>query len=246
MPRFFLELAYKGTSYAGFQIQQNANTVQEEVEKALKIYFRKNFELTGSSRTDAGVHALQNFFHFDFDYDNSKPWENVVYHLNAILPDDIVIRKITEVDADAHCRFDALSRSYEYVLYNFKNPFLSDTACYFPYPVDFDSLNKAAEMIKNTIQFESFSKKHTQVHTFICSISESLWVKDGHRLIYKVRGNRFLRGMVRGLVGTMLRVGTGKIDLNTFQQIIDSKDANRADFSMPAQGLTLVKVDFGK
>lgn len=246
MSRFFLELAYKGTAYAGFQIQQNANTIQAEVEKALKIFFRKDIELTGSSRTDAGVHALQNFFHFDFYNSNMKPWSDIVYHLNAILPEDIVVKKIFEVNDEAHCRFDAVSRSYEYVLYSFKDPFLTDRGCYYPYPLDMDVLNQAADMIKHTEQFETFSKKHTQVHSFNCRIDESFWDRDEHRICYRVKGSRFLRGMVRGLVGTMLRVGTGKIDLHTFQQIIESKDASCADFSMPAQGLSLVKVEFPK
>ncbi len=245
MSRYFIEVAYKGTRYAGFQVQQNANTIQAEIEKALLIYCRQSFQLTGSSRTDAGVHALQNYFHFDIESGDEYNWEQVAYHLNAILPDDIVIKNISKVSNEKHCRFDALSRSYEYTLYNAKDPFLDDRAYYYPYRLQIDLLNEAAMMIKNTENFETFSKRNTQVQTYICSITESHWMLRGkHEVVYKVTGNRFLRGMVRGLVGTMLKVGTKKIDLAEFAAIIESHNVMRADFSMPAKGLSLIKVEY--
>jgi tRNA pseudouridine38-40 synthase len=244
MPRFFLEVAYKGTKYAGFQIQQNANTIQAEIEKALSIYFRTTLELTGSSRTDSGVHALQNFYHFDFLIEDSAIVSNSVYRLNSILPHDIVIKSIYEVSDNAHCRFNAVSRLYEYTIYNTKDPFLNDRAYYYPYPLNLDKLNEAAAVIKSTENFKSFSKKNTQVQTYLCNIEESIWFLDGNRIIYKVKGNRFLRGMVKGLVGTMLKMGTGKIDLDEFKKIVDSHNCSLVDFSAPSHGLILVAVGY--
>lgn len=242
MPRYFIEVSYKGTAYAGFQAQENANTIQAEVEKAMLIYFRHPCVLTGSSRTDAGVHALQNFFHTDF-IEIGDP-SDAAYHLNAILPADIVIENINSVAAEAHCRFDAVSRTYEYSLYNHKNPFLADRAYFYPFPLDINLLNEAASILKQERNFETFSKRNTQVKTFECIIFESEWFEIDDKLIYKVTGNRFLRGMVRGLVGTMLRVGRGKTTISRFRDIIGSRNHANADFSVPAQGLTLIKVSY--
>jgi tRNA pseudouridine38-40 synthase len=243
MPRYFIEVTYKGTAYSGFQFQKNANTIQSEVEKALEIYFRQLFSLTGSSRTDAGVHALQNFFHFDLvDPELNIEIQRTLYHLNAILPRDIVVKNIYQVEDNAHCRFDAVSREYEYVLYKDKNPFLQDRAYYFPYQLDFDDLNRAAALLRTHKDFTSFSKRNTQVNNFICDIKRSEWVFEKGLLTYNVRGNRFLRGMVKGLVGTMLRVGTRKISLDQFNAIVLSKDCSLADFSVPPHALFLVQV----
>lgn len=243
MPRYFIEVTYKGTAYSGFQFQKNANTVQSEVEKALEIYFRQPFSLTGSSRTDAGVHALQNFFHFDLvEPELNSEIQRTLYHLNAILPRDIVVKNIYQVEDSAHCRFDAVSREYEYVIYKDKNPFLQDRAYYFPYELDFDDLNKAAALLRTYNDFTSFSKRNTQVNNFICDIKSSEWVFEKGMLTYRVTANRFLRGMVKGLVGTMLRVGTHKISLDNFNAIILSKDCCNADFSVPPHALFLVEV----
>ena len=245
MARYFLELAYKGTHYAGFQIQQNANSIQAEIQKALQIFFKKEIELTGSSRTDAGVHARQNFFHFDSDtMPDKKKLDDSIYNLNAILPGDIVIKKIFQVETQGHCRFDALCREYKYYIYNHKNPFLEDRAFYFPYQLDVAKLKQAAEIILGYNDFTSFSKRNTQVKTFLCSIIQSEWIEQSYCIVYHVKANRFLRGMVRGLVGTMLRVGTGKISLEEFVRIIESKDATKADFSVPPQGLFLEAVHY--
>ena len=244
MPRYFIEVSYKGTLYAGFQAQQNANTIQDEVEKALKIYFKETFMLTGSSRTDAGVHALQNFFHFDFEFTTIPGWDKVVYHLNAILPADIVVKRIFAVKDDAHCRFDAKYRSYEYGLYMNKDPFLEDRAYFYPYKLNMELLNEAAALIREAKNFESFSKRNTQVKTFICTIQESEWLSKQDIIIYRVSANRFLRGMVRGLVGTMLKVGREKTSMEEFIQIIESHDPALVDFSVPPQGLKLVHVAY--
>lgn len=245
MPRYFIEVAYKGTNYSGFQIQKNANSVQAEVEKALKVFFKTDFGLTGSSRTDAGVHALQNFFHFDADDTLSvgEGWGEV-YNLNALLPLDIVIKKIFLVKENAHCRFDAISREYKYFIYQQKNPFLQHTAFYFPYKINFDKLNEAAQQIIRYQDFTTFSKKNTQVNNFFCRIEKSEWYIDKGVIVYKVIANRFLRGMVKALVGTMLRVATDKISINEFVKIIENKNAVNADFSPPSHGLFLIAVDF--
>jgi tRNA pseudouridine38-40 synthase len=245
MPRFFIELFYKGTGYAGFQVQKNANTIQSEVERALEIYFKKKFSLTGSSRTDAGVHALQNYFHVDIEgLPGERDLNKSVYHINAILPPSIVIRRIFKVKDDLHCRFNAQSRTYEYQVYQYKNPFHVETAYYFPLSLDVELLQQAAQLLYGYADFESFAKRNSQVHTFLCTISKSEWsIKDGH-LKYTVTANRFLRGMVRGLVGTMLKVGRKKISLEQFKEIIESKNASGVDFSVPPHGLCLIKVAF--
>lgn len=242
MPRYFIEVGYKGTRYSGFQVQENANSIQAEVEKALRIFFRKEIPLTGSSRTDAGVHALQNFFHGDFDV--SLPFDDCKYNLNALLPRDIVIKNFVAVKENAHCRFDALSREYKYFIYRNKDPFLQETAFYYPYVIDIRLLKAAARCVMLYDDFSSFSKKNTQVNNFICRIEKSEWVVEGEMIFYRVRGNRFLRGMVKGLTGTMLRVSAGKISLDEFCKIIESRDQSRVDFSPPSHGLFLISVKY--
>ena len=233
---------YKGTSFSGFQVQKNApNTVQEEVEKAFTILQKTPAVMTGSSRTDTGVHALQNFFHFDFD---GNIHEHFRYKMNAILPKDIVVKNLYAVPGDAHCRFDALARSYQYHIYRNKNPFLADRAYYFPYATDLEKLQEAAAVITLYTDFTSFSKRNTQVKTFICTIKESRWEAAGEQLIYHVKSNRFLRGMVRGLTGTMLQAGRNKISPEQFKKIIEAKDCRLADFSVPGHGLFLTSVEY--
>ncbi len=241
MSRYFLEVAYKGKGFSGFQIQQNAVTIQSEIEKALLIYCKKSIELTGSSRTDAGVHATQNFFHFDADI-LFTPKE--VYHLNAILPSAIVIKNILPVKADAHSRFDAIGREYYYHIYQQKNPFLEEYAWYYPYKINIDNLQKAAATLFNHTNYTSFSKKNTQVNNFECCIQISEWIQGKDTLQFHVKSNRFLRGMVRGLVATMLKVGTGKISVEQFEDIILQQDCNKADFTSPGHGLFLHKVHY--
>ena len=245
MARYFLEVAYKGTAYAGFHIQENANTIQSEVEKALHTYFRVSINLTGSSRTDAGVHAFQNFFHFDTNIQlESHSVTKDIYHLNAILPLDIVINHINRVDDKAHCRFDAVSRSYTYSIYDQKNPFLFDSAYYYPYPLDLEALRQAASLLLTHKVYQSFAKKNIQVFTYNCNITESRWILKENILLYNVTGNRFLRGMVRGLVGTMLLVGKGKYSVNDFKTVLESNNNANTDFSAPAKGLVLNGVKF--
>lgn len=243
MIRYFLELSYLGTSFAGFQVQENAHTIQGELERAFQIFFREPVALTGSSRTDAGVHALQNFFHFDWPREIAP---QCVYNLNALLPGDIAIRRLFPVPDGSHCRFDARSREYEYHIYTRKDPFASGRAYYFPYTLREGLMQEAAGLVLSHTDFAAFSKRGTQVKTTQCRIQESSWQFDGDRAVYRVVANRFLRGMVRGLTGTMLQVGRGKLSTADFQDIINSKDASRADFSVPGSGLYLVRVRFGE
>ncbi len=242
--RYFIQLSYKGAGYAGFQKQANANSIQAEVEKAMKIFFRQDFELTCSSRTDAGVHALDNYFHFDSNTELKLGRAASGYGINSILPNDIAIKRIFLVNDDAHSRFDPVNRTYHYYIYQNKNPFLIDRAYFYPYKIKTDLLKLAAKEILNHTDFTSFSKRNTQVKNFNCNIFESEWLQETDCLVYKVKGNRFLRGMVRGLVGTMLQVGREKISMQQFKAIIEGKDCTKADFSVPPQGLFLSKVEF--
>lgn len=245
MPRYFIEVSYKGTNYSGFQIQLNANSIQAEIEKSLKIFFKEDIKLTCSSRTDAGVHAFSNYFHFDaLGLPVQEILNEVIYNLNAILPDDIVVKRIFEVASDAHARFNALSRSYRYAVYQNKDPFVADRAYYYPYKLDISLLQAAASALTEYQDFTSFSKRNTQVKSFYCNIIESQWTGEDNLTIYNVEANRFLRGMVRGLVGTMLKVGTGKIPVEDFRKIIESKDCTQADFSVPPHGLFLLNVRY--
>ncbi len=240
--RYFLELMYKGTGYSGFQVQKNArNTVQEAIEKAFAILHKLEVTMTGSSRTDAGVHALQNFFHFDFD---GYIDDHFRYKMNAILPKDIVIKNIYAVSPEAHCRFDAIARSYSYHIYGNKNPFLADKAYYYPYVLDIDKMQEAASILTTYADFTSFSKRNTQVKTFVCAIAKSEWKRDEQEIIYQVKANRFLRGMVKGLTGTMLHAGRNKISIDQFKKIIEAKDCRLADFSVPGHGLFLTEVQY--
>lgn len=239
MARYFLEVAYKGTRYSGFQIQENANTVQAEIEKAFLTLHRQPVFLTGSSRTDAGVHALQNYFHFDFE---TEVHPQFVYKMNAVLPSDIVIRQLHQMPSNAHSRFDASSREYEYRIYRSKNPILKDTAFYYPYKLNLDSLEEAARMIKGQTNFFAFSKTNTQVKNYNCIITKSRWIYEEDLLIYNIEGNRFLRGMVRLLTASILKVGRGSLSLKQFEAffITDGK----CGYSVPAHGLFLKSINY--
>ena len=241
MPRYFLEVSYKGTRYSGFQSQKNANTIQAEIEKAFEILQKSKIVMVGSSRTDAGVHALQNYFHFDYD---GIIHPHFVYKMNAILPDDICVKEIYSVKDDVHCRFDAISREYKYLIYRNKNPFLKETAFYFPYKLDIEKLNQAAGIIKSYSDFTSFSKRKTQVKTFICDIMHSEWILENDCLVYYVKANRFLRGMIRALVATTLLAAREKISIIDFENIIKAKDSLRSNFGVPSHGLFLFKVKY--
>lgn len=241
MSRYFLEVSYKGTAYSGFQTQKNANTIQAEVEKAFAILQKESIIMTGSSRTDAGVHAFQNYFHFDYS-GTINP--NFIYKINAILPGDIVAKKLYPVTDESHCRFDALSREYSYYIYRQKDPFLKDRAFFFPYKLDFDMMREAADIVKEYTDFTSFSKRNTQVKNFVCQVEESKWILESNNLVYNVKANRFLRGMVRALTATMLKIGRGRISLVEFRSIIEAKDCTKTSFAVPPHGLFLMRVKY--
>ena len=238
MPRYFLEVAYKGTNYSGSQIQKNANTVQAEIEKALYVVCRVSVSLTGSSRTDAGVHALQNYFHFDFD--TTLP-STLVYKLNAVLPPDIALINLLLVSNDAHARFHALSREYEYHIYRKKNPFIRETAFYFPYSLNLEILKDTSAIIKEQTNFSAFCKTNTQSTNSVCVVQASNWRIENGVLIYRVKANRFLRGMVRALTATQLQVARGAISIEGFTELFD-EPGRKCTFSTPPTGLTLVTV----
>jgi len=239
MARYFIEVAYKGSKYSGFQVQENSDTIQGRVESAILILCKEKMELTGSSRTDAGVHALQNFFHVDTDLPFAQQH---IYKLNALLPNDIAIKGIYQVASTAHARFDALGRAYEYRIYQQKNPFLVDVAYFMPYPINRQLLNEAAEIVLQQRDFTSFCKKNAQVFTYECTIHQSVWQQKEDYITFNIQGNRFLRGMVRGLVATMLRVGKGQLSIQDFQAIFSAKNCNKAFFDAPGQGLFLQQV----
>jgi tRNA pseudouridine38-40 synthase len=238
MPRYFLEVAYKGTNYSGFQKQDNANTIQAEVEKAFEILQGQPVALTGSSRTDAGVHALQNYFHFDFE----ELHPQFLYKINAILPDDIVIKQVHIMPANAHSRFDPTGRKYEYKIYQSKNPFLQGQALYYPFKLDMDLMQTAAELIKKQTSFFAFTKTNTQVKNFNCIIHNSKWVQKENCIVYIIEGNRFLRGMVRLLTASILKVGRKKISIDEFENFFAKEE--KCGFSIPAHGLYLTQVKF--
>lgn len=241
MPRYFLELSYKGTRYSGFQTQDNAHTIQSVVEDALHTLYRRPVQLTGSSRTDAGVHALQNYFHFDADWAISAKHQ---YNLNAILPEDISLTGLYRVADDAHSRFGAIARQYMYYIYAKKDPFLNDRAWYYPFALDEAKLHSCAAMLPGTHSFIAFSKRNTQVSNFNCQIMEAGWHRQGECLVFTIRGNRFLRGMVRALVASMLKVARGSWTEDRFSGLINSMEQSAADFSAPSHGLFLQRVAF--
>ena len=239
MSRYFIELAYKGTKYSGFQIQENANTIQAEVEKAFQLIHRQPVQLTGSSRTDAGVHALQNYFHFDYEQEIHPQF---LYKINAILPRDIVVKNIYAMAAEAHSRFDALSREYIYNLHRFKDPFIQSTSYYYPYKLDIELLHQAAAIVKEKTNFFAFSKTNTQVNNFNCSVKVSQWFIEGEKLTYNIEANRFLRGMVRLLTASILKVGRCKITIGEFEQLFEGN--SKCGYSVPAYGLFLKNVRY--
>lgn len=240
MIRYFLEVSYKGTRYSGFQVQENAPTIQSEVQKAFALLHRKEVVLTGSSRTDAGVHALQNYFHFDFD---EQVHPQFVYKMNAILPDDIVVRSLRTVPADAHARFGASSREYEYRIYRTKNPFLKGVAYYYPFPLDLERMQAAAAFVQEQTHFFAFAKTNTQVRNFRCTIYKSRWLEREGLYIYNIEGNRFLRGMVRLLTASMLQVGKGKLTMEAFAALFQP-EGEKCGYSIPAMGLFLTAVNY--
>lgn len=237
--RYFIEFSYNGKAYFGWQSQPHSISIQEVMEKSLSIFLRKTISVTGAGRTDTGVHARQMFAHFDYD---GVIIPNFIQRLNAFLPKDISIHHIYRVKQEAHARFDALQRSYEYHISPKKNPFLVDFAYSFGGKLNLDLMNKACEILLQNNDFQCFAKSKTDVKTYICCIKEAYFKQKDDLLIFHISADRFLRNMVRAIVGTLLDVGQNKISLSDFQNIIDSKNRSNAGFSVPAHALYLTKV----
>lgn len=237
--RYAIELAYDGTNYHGWQIQPDASSVQEVLEKAFSLILREDISLVGCGRTDTGVHAKYFVAHIDVE----KPIEDssqLLYKLNSYLPKDIVLFDIKEVSEDFHARFSATSRSYEYHLVTRKSPFEESYAYRPNFSVNFDVMNKAAKRLLDFTDFTSFSKLHTDVKTNNCDVREAVWKQlDAHHWVFNITADRFLRNMVRAIVGTLLEVGKGKISLDQFAEIIEAKDRGKAGVSVPGKALFL-------
>lgn len=242
MPRFFFEISYRGTGYAGWQSQHNATGIQDVVEDALGKILRIQAKIVASGRTDTGVHCVQQFFHCDIE----KTFEpqTLLNRLNAFLPRDIAIRSIRPVKPQAHARYSARERTYEYHITTVKDPLLIGLALPFYKPLDVPTMNRAAALLCGEHDFTSFSKVNTDVHHFRCTLKKAEWKQKGTRITFTITANRFLRGMVRAIVGTMLDVGTGKISVQDFKSIIQLKDRKAAGANADAQGLYLVRVKY--
>lgn len=237
--RYFFEIAYNGSRYHGWQRQENAVTVQQRVEEAFFTIFRQKLPVTGSGRTDAGVHCRQQYFHID--YEGELPL-NMMHRLNSYLPRDITLRTYRKVPEGMHARFSAVSRTYEYHIAAIKDPFATDQAFYLSRPLDTGSMNAAAQRLLGEKDFRAFSRVKTDVNHFICTVGEAQWQRGENRLIFSITASRFLRGMVRAIVGTLLQVGLGKIPPEDIDRIIKSKDRRQAGASAPAHGLFLTGV----
>ncbi|RPE00160.1 tRNA pseudouridine(38-40) synthase TruA [Aureibaculum marinum] len=243
--RYFIELSYNGKKYHGWQTQPNAISVQETVVKALSTLLRIEVNLVGAGRTDAGVHALQLFAHFDVPISLDENY--ITKKVNAFLPDDIVVNRIFLVNDNAHARFDAVSRSYQYRIWLGRNPFLLDTTWQlYQKQLDVNKMNQAASILLTYTNFKCFSKSKTDVRTYNCKISEAKWEQKENQLIFYITADRFLRNMVRAIVGTLIEVGTGKNTIEGFIKILNSQDRSEAGFSAPAKGLFLTEVKYPK
>ena len=241
--RYFIELAYKGTSFHGWQVQPNASSVQECLEKALSVITRETIAVMGAGRTDTGVHASYFVAHFDSEKENLDH-PDFAHKLNSFLSKDIVVFSLSKVAAEAHARFDATSRTYHYHLNLRKDPFALDMSWYFLGKPDLVLMNEASRILFEYTDFTSFSKLHTDVKTNNCRIYHAEWTQQGSNIVFTVKADRFLRNMVRALVGTILEVGIGKIDLVGFRRIIELKDRGAAGLSVPAHGLFLTDIEY--
>jgi tRNA pseudouridine38-40 synthase len=240
--RYFIKLAYNGTQYHGWQYQPNASSVQETMNKAVSVLLNSNINLMGAGRTDTGVHAKVMYAHFDFK--TPIDVQKLVHKLNSYLPKDIVVYDIITVSDEAHTRFDATKRTYEYHINTFKDAFLQEQSWYFHHELDLDLMNQAAKLLFNHTDFQCFSKVNTDVNSFDCTIFQAHWKQEHSQLVFTISANRFLRNMVRSIVGTLVNIGLNKITLDDFNNIIESKNRDKAGFSVPAHGLYLTEIDY--
>lgn len=241
--RLFFQSSYDGTNYSGWQKQRNASSIQEEIEKRLTQLFHNNkVDIVGCGRTDAGVHAKQTYFHVDLE--PLYPFDELLFKLNNMLPSDIAIEKIFEVDQEAHARFDATKRTYQYFIHKKKLPFLQNISWYLPRSVSIEKMNEAAQFLLGRQDFTSFSKLHTDVNNNFCEIYSAEWKVVGEQMCFEISANRFLRNMVRAIVGTLIEIGLGNLEVNEMKEIINIKDRGKAGFSVPARGLFLTEVSY--
>ena len=242
--RYFAELSYKGTAYCGWQRQPNARSVEQTIEEALSTLLREEIDVVGAGRTDTGVHAAFYVAHFDTSRPISNP-EDLVYHLNSLLPEDVAFRRIYKVADDAHARFDATEREYRYYIQTRKDPFTRATTWQHTAPLDMAAMNEAAKVLLTTEDFTTFAKLGSNNTNNICHIYRAEWVEiECGMMVFIFRANRFLRNMVRAVVGTLVDVGRGKISVEQFREIVASRDLSRSSSSAPASGLFLTDVKY--
>ena len=241
--RYFLKLSYNGAPFHGWQVQPNAVSVQSTIEEALSTVLRENISIVGAGRTDTGVNARQMYAHFDYDKE-IPDFCKLINSLNRLVGKDIAIYDIIKVADDAHARFDATARTYKYFVTHQKSPFLYPLSWHCPQSLDYEKMNEACEVLKRHIDFTSFSKLHTDVKINNCRIDYAHWQQEGEMMVFTITADRFLRNMVRAVVGTLVEVGRGKISVEEFEQIILKKDRCSAGTSMPPQALFLWKVDY--
>lgn len=240
--RYFIEFAYNGTHYHGWQYQPNAISVQETLNKVFSTLLQEEIDIVGAGRTDAGVHASQMYGHFDTEKEIDK--DKLIYKANSFLPKDIAVYDIIPLHNDAHARFDATSRTYNYFISTKKDIFGNETSWTNQLPLDFELMNEAAQLLLYYTDFQCFSKSNTDVFTYNCKITEAYWRKENNKLIFTITADRFLRNMVRAIVGTLVNIGLQKITKDDLIKIIESKDRKKAGFSVPAQGLFLTNITY--
>jgi tRNA pseudouridine38-40 synthase len=242
--RYFLRLCYKGTKYHGWQIQPNSSTIQEILNQDLSLILNEVIEVTGAGRTDTGVHAKIFYAHFDASVNDLHKDTNLIFRINGKLPKDIAVQEILKVKPDAHARFDAISRTYEYHITRVKDPFLTDFTHYIYGDLDFESMKQATALLMDVSDFTSFSKLDTDVKTNICKVSHAAWTVNTEIIIFTITADRFLRDMVRAIVGTLLDVGFGRTTVSDFRNIIENKNRSAAGNSVPAKGLFLMEIQY--
>ena len=241
--RYFITFSYDGTRYHGWQIQPNGDSVQERLERALSTLLRREVNVTGAGRTDAGVHARVMVAHFDFE--EAIDCQQLCYKLNRLLPFDIAVQEVKQVSDDMHARFSATSRTYHYYIHTKKDPFRRAYSCEIHYPLDFALMNEAGKILTTYEDFGAFCKSHTDVKTTICHVTEARWVQTSETAWYfRITANRFLRNMVRAVVGTLIDVGRGKLSIEEFRKVIEGKRRTEAGESMPGNALFLEDVRY--
>ena len=240
--RYFIELSYNGKKYHGWQIQPDVISIQEKLNFTVSTVLQEKIEVVGAGRTDTGVHAAQMFAHFDT---KNELKGDITYKLNSLLPHDIIVHEVFSVDTEKHARFNAISRSYEYKIWLGRNPFLLDFSWQLhSQNLNVDLMNAAAKLLLEYTDFQTFSKVKTDVHTYNCDITEAIWKQNGKELVFHITANRFLRNMVRAIVGTLVDVGLGKITKDDCRKIIESKNRSNAGLSVPAKGLFLTNINY--